>query len=60
MIDGVGYVGGALASFGAGYLSDRLGWGGVFLVIGGAAVLSTISAYFISRDFQHRAKQAAS
>lgn len=56
MIDGVGYVGGALASFGAGYLSDRLGWGGVFMVIGGASVLSTLSAYFISRDFQQRAR----
>ena len=29
MIDGIGYIGGAVASFGAGYLSDTMGWEGV-------------------------------
>ncbi len=61
MIDGVGYAGGALASFGAGYLSDVMGWAGVFTIIGVAALLSTLSAYFISRVTRaaHRAKAAA-
>lgn len=59
MIDGVGYAGGAIASFGAGWLSDQLGWAGVFSIIGVAALLSTLSAYFISRDFQRRARLGA-
>ena len=55
----VGVTALALASFGAGYLSDQMGWGGVFLIIGGAALLSTLSAYMISRDFQRRAAEAS-
>lgn len=55
MIDGVGYIGGALASFGAGYLSDHLGWQGVFYVITLVAGLSTLSAFMISKDFQRKA-----
>lgn len=52
IIDGVGYIGGAIASFGAGYLSDKLGWMGVFNVIGVFAIISTFSAYMISREFR--------
>ena len=55
MIDGVGYIGGALASFGAGYLSDSMGWAGVFNVIGVFALVSMFSAYMISRAFQRQA-----
>ena len=52
IIDGLGYIGGALAAFGAGYLSDILGWSQVFVVLAGLAAISTVSAYMMSREFQ--------
>lgn len=55
MIDFLGYVGGALAVWGAGKLSDELGWGEVFMVLAAAAALATFSAYMMSRQFQKRA-----
>lgn len=51
MIDGVGYIGGALAAWGAGVLSDRLGWSQVFYVLSGFAVLAVLSAYNMSRAY---------
>lgn len=54
MIDSLGYVGGSLAVWGAGKLSDVFGWGEVFQVLVGAAVLATFSAYMMSREFQRR------
>ena len=56
MIDGLGYIGGALAVWSAGYLSEVLGWGQVFSFLSGCAALATFSAYLMSREFQRRAK----
>lgn len=55
IIDGLGYIGGAIAAFSAGYLSDYLGWSQVFLILTGFAVISTGSAYLMSREFQRLA-----
>ena len=52
MLDGVGYLGGAIAAFGAGVLSDQLGWSEVFLFLAGFAVLATVCAYLLSRNYQ--------
>ena len=52
IIDGLGYIGGAIAAFGAGYLSDILGWSQVFVVLAGLAAISTVSAYMMSKEFQ--------
>ena len=56
MIDGVGYLGGALAAWGAGFLSDRLGWSAVFFVLSGFALLSVLTAMYMSSTFQKRAQ----
>jgi len=56
MIDGLGYVGGALAVWIAGTMSDAFGWGQVFLMLGVMASISTLSAYLMSREFQKRAQ----
>lgn len=61
MIDGIGYIGGALASFGAGYLSDKLGWSQVFWVLTACAIMAVLTAWMMSRHFQKiYAEQAAS
>jgi sugar phosphate permease len=52
IIDGIGYIGGAIAAFSAGVMSDFLGWSQVFLVLAGFALISTLSAYFMSQQFQ--------
>jgi sugar phosphate permease len=52
IIDGMGYIGGAIAAFAAGVMSDVLGWSQVFLVLAGFALISTLSAYSLSRQFQ--------
>ena len=52
IIDGMGYIGGAIAVFAAGAMSDSLGWAQVFLVLSGFALISTVSAYFMSKEFQ--------
>ena len=52
IIDGLGYIGGALAAFSAGYLSDLLGWSQVFVVLAAFAAMSTCSAYLMSKEFQ--------
>ncbi|MCZ6501332.1 MAG: MFS transporter [Gammaproteobacteria bacterium] len=57
IIDGIGYIGGAIAAFSAGVMSDFLGWSQVFLVLSGFAFISVLSAYSMSRQFQ---KMAAS
>jgi OPA family glycerol-3-phosphate transporter-like MFS transporter len=58
MIDGLGYLGGALAVWSAGILSDMLGWSEVFLVLTGCAVLATLCAVMMSKEFQKRAKES--
>jgi sugar phosphate permease len=55
IIDGIGYIGGALSVWGAGRISDELGWSEVFLVLAGFAVISTAAAYWMSLGFQKRA-----
>jgi sugar phosphate permease len=52
LIDGIGYLGGALSAWGAGYLSDQLGWAQVFYVMAGISLLSVLSAYLMSKTFQ--------
>ena len=52
MIDCLGYIGGAIAVWSAGKLSDVLGWGEVFMLLSACAVLATISAFFLSKEFQ--------
>ena len=57
IIDGMGYIGGAIAAFAAGAMSDYLGWSEVFLVLSGFALISTLSAWFMSRGFQKIARE---
>ena len=58
IIDGMGYIGGAIAAFAAGILSDYLGWPQVFLVLSVFAVVSTLSAWLMSRGFQKMARKS--
>ncbi len=51
-IDGFGYIGGALATWGAGKLADTMGWSQVFWVLAACAAFSVISAFFMSLHFQ--------
>ncbi len=57
LIDGVGYIGGALAAWGAGYLSDKLGWSEVFLILGAISLLAVFSAWLMSVEFQRIARE---
>ena len=52
LIDGVGYIGGALAVWMAGILSDKVGWSQVFLVLAGCSVFAVLSAFIMSLAFQ--------
>lgn len=52
VIDGLGYIGGAIAAFSAGAISDYLGWSQVFVILTGFAFISTFSAYQMSLEFQ--------
>ena len=57
VIDGMGYIGGAIAAFAAGIMSDYLGWSEVFMVLTGFALVSVLSAYVMSQEFQKIARQ---
>ena len=57
IIDGMGYIGGAIAAFAAGAMSDYLGWSQVFLVLSVFAVISALRAWFMSGQFQRMAVQ---
>ena len=59
MIDGIGYIGGALSVWGAGRISDALGWSEVFLVLAAFSLISTVAAYRMSLGFQKRAAAQA-
>ena len=59
MIDGLGYMGGALAVWSAGYLSDSLGWGEVFIVLSVCGVLATSCAFMMSLEFQKSSNKKA-
>ncbi len=56
MVDGVGYLGGSLAAWGAGSMSDHFGWAQVFVTLGGIAVFTTAWAYYMS--WSHRRRSA--
>jgi sugar phosphate permease len=56
MIDGVGYIGGALAAWGAGVISDRLGWGQVFLVLAVISAFTTAWTAYMSWSHRRRAR----
>ncbi len=57
LIDGLGYVGGAIAAFSAGYVSQHFGWSAVMLGMSAFALLSTLSAWRMSVGFQRRAQR---
>lgn len=57
IIDGLGYIGGAIAAFSAGAISDSMGWSQVFLILSGFAAISTASAYMMSREFQRISRE---
>ncbi|PIQ23989.1 hypothetical protein COW36_05580 [bacterium (Candidatus Blackallbacteria) CG17_big_fil_post_rev_8_21_14_2_50_48_46] len=52
LIDGVGYIGGALATWGAGLLSDILGWSQVFAILAAFSLLAIGSALMMSYHFR--------
>jgi OPA family glycerol-3-phosphate transporter-like MFS transporter len=58
MIDGLGYVGGAVATWGAGKLADSVGWGQVFVLLAVCAFIATGAAYLMSKSYQQEAKKA--
>ncbi|MBU1109800.1 MAG: MFS transporter [Candidatus Riflebacteria bacterium] len=57
LIDGIGYLGGALAAWGAGYVSDKLGWSEVFMILTVFSILAVLSAWLMSMEFQRIAKE---
>ncbi len=57
IIDGFGYIGGALATWVAGKISYQLGWSAVFLVLAACALASVFSAVIMSLNFQKSVKQ---
>lgn len=58
LFDGVGYLGGSLAVWGAGVLSDKLGWSQVFYLLSAFSVLAVISAYHMSQMNKKNQKQS--
>ena len=58
VIDGLGYIGGALAVWLAGRFSDQMGWSQVFFALGVMAVFAMLSAMKMSRGFVNAHKNA--
>ncbi|MCO4781656.1 MAG: MFS transporter [Candidatus Cloacimonetes bacterium] len=52
LIDGIGYIGAAIATWGAGQLSDSLGWSQVFLILACLSIAAVFSAFMMSQHFQ--------
>ncbi len=52
LIDGVGYIGGALAVWGAGKMSDAGGWSHVFSSLAGFSLVAAFAALLLSRDLR--------
>ena len=48
ILDGVGYIGGAVAAFGTGALSDIFGWKEVFLSLAGFALVTVAWVFYMS------------
>lgn len=57
ILDGVGYLGGALSTYAAGQLSVIGGWSVVFYCMGFVALGATWSAWGMSREFRRAAKK---
>lgn len=57
-IDGIGYIGGALAAWGAGLIADAFGWQEVFFTLAGTAVCTTVWSYYMS-SYAKAKKRAA-
>lgn len=56
IIDGVGYIGGAVAAFAVGLMSESVGWSQVFIMLSMLSALSAISAWMMSLHFQKLTK----
>lgn len=52
LVDGVGYLGGALAAWGVGALSDNRSWSQIFLLLACSVPFVIASAFAMSRHFQ--------
>ncbi len=52
IIDGVGYIGGALGVWLGGKISDAVGWSSVFLVLGLFSLIAILSAWLLSRELR--------
>jgi sugar phosphate permease len=48
LVDGVGYVGGAIAAWGVGVFSDRMGWQGVFYALAFLALIAVFWTVYMS------------
>ncbi|MFH1619208.1 MAG: MFS transporter [bacterium] len=48
MIDGIGYIGGALAAWGAGFMADMFGWTEVFWILTGCAFFIAAWTFYMS------------
>ena len=61
IIDGVGYIGGAVASWGAGVMADRAGWREVFYALAVISVFCTYWTWHMGRSNwpTHRHKERA-
>jgi OPA family glycerol-3-phosphate transporter-like MFS transporter len=57
VIDGLGYIGGALAVWSAGAISDQLGWAEVFALLSLCSLLAVICAVFMSYEFEKKIKE---
>lgn len=55
-IDGIGYIGGAVAAWGAGIIADKFGWQEVFFSLAGTAFLTTVWSYYMSRFAKSKVK----
>ncbi len=58
LIDGTGYLGGALATWATGLLADRLGWSQVFLFLSFFGLIAAFAAFLMSRGFQQATRDA--
>lgn len=52
MIDGIGYIGGAVAAWATGVLADKLGWAQVFYLLAALSLVCVWAAYIMSKTFQ--------
>jgi sugar phosphate permease len=62
-VDGMGYVGGALATWVTGLMADQLGWKNVFYMLAGFAALALLSSMMMGRVYRrglHVRTEAAS